>query len=67
MALPSLTPREEASLDRAKTSYLHNSADGPLSESTINLLLVSPWSLVQELIARLQTLGLSSDQQLLHI
>jgi len=40
--LPSLSPGEEAALDRIKTSYLHNSADGPLSESTINLLLVSP-------------------------
>jgi len=40
--LPTLTPDEEATLDRIKTSYLHNSADGPLSESTINLLLVSP-------------------------
>jgi hypothetical protein len=40
--LPPLTPGEEAALDRIKTSYLHNSADGPLSESTINLLLVSP-------------------------
>ena len=39
---PSLTPGEEASLDRIKTSYLYNSADGPVSESTINLLLVSP-------------------------
>jgi hypothetical protein len=40
--LPTLTPGEEAALDRIKTSYLHNSADGPLSKSTINLLLVSP-------------------------
>lgn len=40
--LPTLTPGEEASLDRIKTSYLHNSAEGPLSESTINLLLISP-------------------------
>lgn len=40
--LPTLTPGEEATLDRIKTSYLHNSADGPVSESTINLLLVSP-------------------------
>lgn len=40
--LPDLTAGEEAALDRIKTSYLHNSADGPLSESTINLLLVSP-------------------------
>ena len=37
-----LTATEEASLDRAKNSYLYNSADGPLSESTVNLLLVSP-------------------------
>ena len=40
--LSGLTPAEEASLDRIKTSYLYNSADGPLTESTINLLLVSP-------------------------
>ncbi|MGB3693077.1 MAG: restriction endonuclease subunit R [Spirulinaceae cyanobacterium] len=40
--LPNLTPGEEASLDRIKASYLYNSADGPLTESTINLLLVSP-------------------------
>ncbi|MBE9039757.1 type I restriction endonuclease subunit R [Oscillatoriales cyanobacterium LEGE 11467] len=40
--LSSLTPTEEATLDRVKASYLYNSADGPLSESTINLLLVSP-------------------------
>lgn len=37
-----LTPGEEAALDRIKTSYLYNSADGPLTESTINLLLISP-------------------------
>lgn len=37
-----LTPGEEAALDRIKASYLYNSADGPLTESTINLLLVSP-------------------------
>lgn len=40
--LPQLTAAEEASLDRAKNSYLYNSADGPVTESTINLLLVSP-------------------------
>ncbi|MEL6382387.1 MAG: type I restriction endonuclease subunit R [Cyanobacteria bacterium J06626_18] len=40
--LPDLTSGEEASLNRIKASYLHNSADGPVSESTINLLLVSP-------------------------
>jgi hypothetical protein len=40
--LPPLTPGEEATLDRIKTSYLHNSADGPLSKSTINILLLSP-------------------------
>jgi hypothetical protein len=38
--LPSLSPGEAAALNRIKTSYLHNSADRPLSESTINLLLV---------------------------
>lgn len=40
--LPELTAAEEASLDRVKNSYLYNSADGPLAESTVNLLLVSP-------------------------
>lgn len=40
--LPELTPGEEASCDRIKRSYEHNSAEGPLTESTINLLLVSP-------------------------
>ena len=40
--LPTLVPGEEAALDRIKTSYLYNSADGPLTESTVNLLLVSP-------------------------
>jgi hypothetical protein len=39
---PPLTPGEEAQLDRIKTNYLYNSADGALSESTINLLVVSP-------------------------
>jgi hypothetical protein len=37
-----LTPGEGSTLDRIKTSYLYNSADGPLTESTVNLLLVSP-------------------------
>ncbi len=41
-ALPALTPTEKASCDRIKRSYEHNSAEGPLTESTINLLLVSP-------------------------
>jgi hypothetical protein len=40
--LQTLTPGEEATLDRIKTSYLYNGADGPLTESTVNLLLVSP-------------------------
>ena len=40
--LPTLTAGEEASCDRIKASYLHNSADGPMTESTVNLLLVSP-------------------------
>lgn len=40
--LAKLTPGEEASCDRIKRSYEHNSAEGPLTESTINLLLVSP-------------------------
>ena len=40
--LPKLTAAEEAECDRIKASYLYNSAEGPLSESTVNLLLVSP-------------------------
>lgn len=40
--LPTLTTAEEASCDRIKCSYEHNSSEGPLTESTINLLLVSP-------------------------
>ena len=40
--LPELAAAEEASLDRIKKSYLYNSADGPVAESTVNLLLVSP-------------------------
>lgn len=40
--LPALTTAEETSLDRVKKSYLYNSADGPVAESTVNLLLVSP-------------------------
>lgn len=40
--LPALTAGEEAACDRIKASYLYNSAEGPLSESTVNLLLVSP-------------------------
>jgi hypothetical protein len=40
--LTTLTTAEEASCDRIKRSYEHNSAEGPLTESSINLLLVSP-------------------------
>ncbi len=40
--LPALTAGEEASCDRIKASYLYNSAEEPLSESTVNLLLISP-------------------------
>ena len=40
--LPPLTLAEEATLDRVKTSYLYNRADAPPTESTINLLLISP-------------------------
>ncbi|MBE9063216.1 type I restriction endonuclease subunit R [cf. Phormidesmis sp. LEGE 11477] len=40
--LPELSPGEEAACDRIKASYLYNSAEGPLTESTVNLLLVSP-------------------------
>lgn len=40
--LPQLTPQEQESCDRIRASYLHNSANGALTEATINLLLVSP-------------------------
>ncbi len=40
--LPALTAAEEANCDRIKASYLHNSYNGSLTESTINLLLLSP-------------------------
>ena len=40
--LPALTASEEATCDRIKASYLYNSAEGPLLESTVNLLLISP-------------------------
>lgn len=40
--LPALTAGEEAACDRIKASYLYNSSEGPLSESTVNLFLVSP-------------------------
>ncbi len=40
--LPRLLPADEASCDRIKASYLHNSYNGSLTESTINLLLLSP-------------------------
>lgn len=40
--LPELSVAEEVTLDRVKTSFLYNSADGPLTESTVNLLVTSP-------------------------
>ncbi|MEQ8962458.1 MAG: type I restriction enzyme HsdR N-terminal domain-containing protein [Coleofasciculus sp. C2-GNP5-27] len=40
--LPELTQSEQDTLDRIKTSYLYNSADGSMTEATVNLLLVSP-------------------------
>lgn len=40
--LPTLTDAERANCDRIRASYLHNSANGALTEATINLLLVSP-------------------------
>jgi predicted type IV restriction endonuclease len=40
--LPELTQSERESLDRVKNSYLYNSGDGPMTEATVNLLLVSP-------------------------
>jgi hypothetical protein len=41
-AFADLTAGEEATLDRVKASYLYNSAEGSLSESTVNLLVLSP-------------------------
>lgn len=40
--LPMLSATEESMLDRVKASYLYNSADGALTESTVNLLVTSP-------------------------
>jgi hypothetical protein len=40
--LPELTQAERETLDRIKNSYLYNSGDGPMTEATVNLLLVSP-------------------------
>ncbi len=40
--LPALSAAEEAMLYRVKASYLYNSADGALTESTVNLLVTSP-------------------------
>ncbi len=40
--LLALTAAEEANCDRIKASYLHNSYNGSLTDSTINLLLLSP-------------------------
>ncbi|NER28293.1 MAG: type I restriction enzyme HsdR N-terminal domain-containing protein [Symploca sp. SIO1C4] len=40
--LPELTTAEQETLDRIKNSYLYNSADGAITEATVNLLLISP-------------------------
>jgi predicted type IV restriction endonuclease len=40
--LPELNQAERQTLDRIKNSYLYNSADGAMTEATVNLLLVSP-------------------------
>ena len=40
--LPELTQAEQQTLDRIRNSYLYNSADGAMTEATVNLLLVSP-------------------------
>lgn len=40
--LPELIDQEREFLDRLKQRYLYHSADGPLSEGTVNLLIVSP-------------------------
>jgi hypothetical protein len=41
-ALPELTEQEQQTLNRIKTTYLYQRADGPLAEGAINLLLTSP-------------------------
>jgi hypothetical protein len=41
-ALPELTEQEQQTLDRIKTTYLYQRADGALAEGAINLLLTSP-------------------------
>ncbi|MGK7872554.1 MAG: type I restriction endonuclease [Xenococcaceae cyanobacterium] len=40
--LPEIIQSEQEHLDRIRNSYLYNSADGRLTEATINLLLISP-------------------------
>lgn len=40
--LPEINGDEKQALDRIKNSYLYNSADGALTEATVNLLLISP-------------------------
>jgi Type I restriction enzyme R protein N terminus (HSDR_N) len=40
--LPELTETEQQTLDRIKTTYLYQRADGVLAEGTVNLLLTSP-------------------------
>lgn len=41
-ALPALTPTEQTTLDRLKARYQYYQADGAITESTVNLILVSP-------------------------
>jgi hypothetical protein len=41
-ALPELTDQEQQTLDRIKTTYLYQRADGVLAEGAVNLLLTSP-------------------------
>ncbi len=40
--LTEVSASEKQALDRIKNSYLYNSADGALTEATVNLLLISP-------------------------
>lgn len=40
--LPQLTEQEQQTLERIKTVYLYQRADGPLAEGAVNLLLTSP-------------------------
>lgn len=47
-ALPALTPAEQTTLDRLKARYQYYQADGAITESTVNLMLVPPMAQVAE-------------------